>query len=438
MDFSSSRKYNFRKGRLYLGVSPILRRPLGVKTERHAITIAGAGAGKGACVIVPNLLRWGGNALVIDPKGEAAALTWKARQKMGQKVHVLDPFKVADVPDELRASFNPLSLIDPKSITAREDLKVIADGLVRRADPRHKQWDDGAVNILAGVMAFVLADAPADQRTMTAVRSLLLQERDALWEDAGHMQNCEAFGRLAVAAGVMIRTAFETDKSIERDSLNAARSHTEWLDSEPIAQMLKASSFALSDLKHGQATVFLVLPPNYMDTHATFLRLFVRCALNAMGSMQHGHELRDRQCLFLLDEFFTLGKIDEITRAAGLMRGWGLQLWPILQDLGQLYQLYGKDGADTFFGNSDLHAFFGNTDQTTLEYISKAFGIQERAGLMKTEQDSVGRPFMSPREIRAHIAKRQNDKVARRMIVFTQGSDVLSVRPRPFFHGKKL
>lgn len=433
MDFTSTRKYRFRRDRLYLGVSPLLRRPLGVKTERHALTIAGAGAGKGSCVIVPNLLRWRGNALVIDPKGEAAALTWKARHKMRQTVHVLDPFRVADVPEELRASFNPLSLVDPNSMTAREDLKVIADGLVRRADPRHKQWDDGAVNILAGVMAFILAEAPADRVTMTEVRSLLLQDNQTLLEDALHMQNCEAFGRLAVAAGVMIQTGLETGKGIEMDSLNGARSHTEWMDSEPVAQMLSASSFSLSDLKHGKATVYLVLPPNYMDTHATFLRLFVRCALNAMGSMGQGNSLRDRQCLFLLDEFFTLGKIDEITRAAGLMRGWGLQLWPILQDLGQLYQLYGKDGADTFFGNSDLHAFFGNTDQTTLEYISSAIGLRQRAGLFKVEQESVGRPFMSPREIRAHIAKRQNDKVARRMIVFTQGSDVLSVRPKPFF-----
>ena len=39
--------------------------------------------------------------------------------------------------------------------------------------------------------------------------------------------------------------------------------------------------------------------------------------------------------LFLLDEFAALGRLEAVERAMGLMAGYGLQLWPILQDMGQ-------------------------------------------------------------------------------------------------------
>jgi hypothetical protein len=35
---------------------------------------------------------------------------------------------------------------------------------------------------------------------------------------------------------------------------------------------------------------------------------------------------------------------------------------------------------------------------------------------------------MTPQEIRAHVAKREKDIVARRMIVFAKGNDILSLR----------
>ena len=49
----------------------------------------------------------------------------------------------------------------------------------------------------------------------------------------------------------------------------------------------------------------------------------------------------DGPILFLLDEFAALGRLEAVERAMGLMAGYGLQLWPILQDMSQLRALYG-------------------------------------------------------------------------------------------------
>ena len=461
--------YPYRTGSLFLGLDPATNAPVGISTERHAITIAGAGSGKGAAFLIPNALRWPHNLLVVDPKGENAAAVWQARETLGQSVHVLDPFKVANVPDRLRATFNPLGSISPESLTGREDIEVIADGLVKRSNPHHEEWYDGAAAILAGLMAYVVESAPPAHRTLAGVRTLLLQPNEALYEDAQRMLDAVAFGGLARAAGVTIMTAIESEKGMEKEFLGGARRYTKWLDSPPISATLSASSFDLADLKTGRASVFLVLPPQYIETHAAFLRLFVRASINAM--MSEGATTEGR-CLFLLDEFYSLGRLDIIAKAAGLMRGYGLHLWPFLQDLGQLRELYGERTAETFFGNADAAVFFGNTDHLTLRHVSerignltasevvaapperRAYSSWKDATLFKTEEQEreilrakqdnehnrylhtmrlEGKPRLTPEQVAALVGKKDGDKVARSAIVFAKGGDVLNVRLQPYF-----
>ena len=359
-------KFPYQSGKLFLGKSG--GKPVGIATERHAITIAGAGAGKGASVIIPNLMRWPHNALVIDPKGEAAERTADMRESMGQRVHVIDPFDSARVDRSLKATYNPLADLDIKSRTIKEDIETISDGIIMRGDASAQHWDDGAQAVLSGLIAYVLLTEEPIRQTLPEVRSILRNaERFDTVMDA--MKNLEGCGGLA-ESGASAAMAKEGSYFVSN-----AEKNTRWLDSEAMRDVLSSSSFSLSDLKRRACSVYLVLPANYLGQHGRFLRLFVRCGIEAMAQKMDDGELRGRQCLFMLDEFYSLGYIDEISKAAGLMRGYGLQLWPILQDLGQLVSLYGREGAETFFGNADLHQFFGNTDPMTLDHISQRLGV---------------------------------------------------------------
>jgi type IV secretion system protein VirD4 len=77
----------------------------------------------------------------------------------------------------------------------------------------------------------------------------------------------------------------------------------------------------------------------------------------------------------------------QIEDAAGQIAGYGVKLWPILQDLGQLKALY-KDRWETFMGNAGVLQFFGNSDLTTLEWISKRLG--------KTAVEVLGQSTVAP------------------------------------------
>ena len=57
----------------------------------------------------------------------------------------------------------------------------------------------------------------------------------------------------------------------------------------------------------------------------------------------------------------------------GLMAGYGLQLWPILQDLHQLKSTYGER-AGTFLANAGVTQVFNVNDVDTAAWVSRALG----------------------------------------------------------------
>ena len=91
----------------------------------------------------------------------------------------------------------------------------------------------------------------------------------------------------------------------------------------------------------------------------------------------------------LLDEFAALGRLEAVERAMGLMAGYGLQLWPILQDMGQLKDLYGER-AGTFIANAGVQQVFGVNDFETAKWLSQMMG-QETTGY-QTESYRPGDP----------------------------------------------
>jgi type IV secretory pathway TraG/TraD family ATPase VirD4 len=161
-------KMQWKPGRIMLGTS--LYEPgqrLGKWDDRHIVTMATTRSGKGLSCIIPNLLTWPGSALVIDPKGENAAVTARARRQLGQSVHIVDPFKLLETerPHGLgldpakfpRHRLNPLAEINPDDIEAVEQVRNLAAALVMISPHANPFWDNASRVILAGVIAHVMS-----------------------------------------------------------------------------------------------------------------------------------------------------------------------------------------------------------------------------------------------------------------------------------------
>jgi len=386
-DIAVAPALNYDPTKIFLG--KIDGTAIGLADDRHMMTVAGSRAGKGVSAIVPNLIMYQGSVLAIDPKAELASITARRRAEgLGQRVCVLDPFnRAAPWVEPYRASYNPLSILKTDSPTLVEDAGLISDALVV-AGGNDPHWDDSARNFIEGLILHV-ATYPGheEQRNLVTVRRLLMngthmeqgdQEADGM--DGLHVQmlhNVELQsedGRAPISEAIEAAAADFFDKpSTERGSvLSTARRHTKFLDFPSIQAVLTGHDFDLTDLKTapGGMTVYLCLPAARLATCSRWFRLFVNLALDAMEREAAKPKV---PVLLCLDEFATLGHMRQIEAAAGQIAGFGVKLWPILQDLTQLKRDY-KEGWETFLGNAGVIQFFGNNDTTTLEYISKRLG----------------------------------------------------------------
>ena len=405
-----------REDGLLIGRNPHTGRLLRYDGPAHLITLAPTRAGKGVGTVIPNLLAAERSVLVIDPKGENARIAGEARRRFGT-VHVLDPFEVSGMPS---AAYNPLDRLRPDSLDLGEDAASLTEALVM--DPpgqvTEAHWNEEAKAILGGLIMFCVCHEDRDRRSLATVREYLTLPPEKLRALLELMQDSDAAGGLiARAANRFLGKADREAASV----LSNAQRHTHFLDSPRIARCLARSDFAFSDLRHRITSVFLVLPPNRMDAYSRWLRLLVSQALqdiarDAEASVKpmsgpagaHGGTQRLKTpTLFLLDEFAALGRLEAVERAMGLMAGYGLQLWPILQDMSQLKDLYGER-AGTFIANAGVQQVFGVNDFETAKWLSQMMG-QETAGFQTDSfkpgdgpsfsNNLTGRDLLTPDEI---------------------------------------
>ncbi|WGJ13267.1 type IV secretory system conjugative DNA transfer family protein [Methylocapsa sp. D3K7] len=363
----------WQPGQILLGAS--LYDPkwlVGIEDDRHITTIATSRGGKGRSVIIPNLLTWPGSALVIDPKGQNACVTALKRGQGGDglveclnhTVRIVDPLGEIRDPKLLRyiARFNPLAELDPAAPDYSERVDLIADALVVPSSSKDSYFDNSAKSLISGIIDYVMISKNVgyDERNLATVRGLLIHP------DGPPLEEMAELGGLAQAgaAGVL-----QAGKNAAGDVISTAIAHTKWLDSAGMQRTLGASDFSLRDLNNGMTTIYLVLPPQFLDVHTRFLRMFVNLALQSAAEGRKGKYAT----LFLLDEFYALGRLQQLAKSAGLMAGYGVKLWPIIQNIGQLQELYPQNW-ETFLGNSGQWMVFAVNDQTTAKYLSERLG----------------------------------------------------------------
>lgn len=409
-------------------------RMIGLKDDRHLMTVAGSRAGKSSTCLKPNLALWPSSVLCIDPKGELARDTAEIRAAMGQKVIILDPFnEVKGSAAKYRARYDPLHEIkagNPADMI--DNAALIADALIvsdKGSAPDH--WSMSAKNLLRGFILYALHrdiehGVPA---SLTEVREWITapmgddgaEDGDQAWMSTMFdiMSKLDAFGGVLAGVGSTMKGKPKNERG---SVISTAVEQTAFLDSEQMQTHLQDADLpTLRILKREPTTIYLVLPASRMATHYRWLRTILTLAMASLEN--EPHQLGDdKPVLFILEEFPQLGYMRQIEAAAGLMAGYKVKLWTVLQDLSQLKSQY-KDSWETFIGNAGAVQAFGNTDTTTLEYISRALGsleIQESTptgnaisaisgGGMMEREHSKNSPLLAPFEV-AQYCERSTQK----------------------------
>jgi type IV secretion system protein VirD4 len=342
--------------------------------NRHLCTVGSTRSGKGATVIVQALLQVPHSVVVVDPKGQNAAVTAKARRAMGQDVYVLNPFGLhGGAPWHLpRHRYNPLAALDLNSPHVVADAAALAQALIL-TQGREPYFDDTARDLIKAVMLYLVS--------MLGKKATLGHVRKSITDIAARgKEAAQLIVAMSKSPHSFINQPIGRFKDAEaRDissAINAAITQTSFLDDPALCDAarggtLTASDFNLRQLKHRPTTIYLVLPARYIEPYARFLRLMITATIDQLTSETGG-----RPVLVILDEFARLGpeQLPAVASAFGFAAGFNLQLWPFLQDLPQLEHLYGKQWMSVL-ANCGLVQFFTPVDVTTAEFIQRRGGM---------------------------------------------------------------
>ena len=153
----------------------------------------------------------------------------------------------------------------------------------------------------------------------------------------------------------------------------------EYLD-PTLAKNTSVSDFCIDDLMNYKKPVslYLVTPPSDLLRLAPIFRLFfemmVKHHAKRIGTYENGQAktVYKHKCLFLLDEFSSLGNLQSFAATLSYIAGYGMKAFLINQGLPQINGIYGKD--NQILMNCHLQIFYAPNDNDTGKYTESLLG----------------------------------------------------------------
>jgi type IV secretion system protein VirD4 len=376
----SRRPIGFTYGNPLKGPSTGYLDPILLSGEGHLMTIAPTGAGKGTGCIIPALLRYPGPVIVIDPKGENATITARRRREMGQRVVVIDPMGVTDIPSD---TLNPMDAIDITLARAVDEVAVLAQALceTHESDDRNRYWSSRGMHLAIGAMLQVLVDAEPGDGNLLGVRDLL--NNAAADPEATAKELLESpHPEVQRIARMLNIGAPETLGGI----ISFSQEMVDFLRGDQIQASIASTSFDLEDVTKGAPlSIYLVLPPHMLESHGRLLRLW----LGALFACITRRRARPKHAtLFILDEAAQLGELPHLRQAITLLRGYGMQTWSFWQDASQLQMLYTHDWK-TMVNNCRVLQCFGALNQVAADSMAEMTGFLSGNAMLDLRPDEM-------------------------------------------------
>jgi type IV secretion system protein VirD4 len=323
--------------------------------DGHLMTVAPTGAGKGRSAAIPALLKYPGSTFTIDLKGEAYHVTARRRKQMGHRIVVLDPFHVVLAnPD----SINPFDLFTLPGGAADTDSEHLAELLCGGQPITNSDlfWERNGKGMLVGLIGLSNEETDPAKRTVGQVLDYLYDD-DVEMTIATKLDKHQ-FSNTLARQELCAYLQHESDKC-RPGVRSTAQCMVKCLGSESVRKALSKTTFDLLGWMRGEPIdIYLIFPPDKLESHRPLLRLILGTFLTVLTRRT---QVPEHRTLLLLDEIAQCGTLAHLRTALTLLRGYGVQVWSMWQDLSQLKQLYPTDW-ETILNNSAVIQVFGLTN----------------------------------------------------------------------------
>jgi len=361
--------------------------------QQFVLLAAPTRSGKGVGIVIPNLLSYEHSVVVLDVKQENFAVTAGFRQAHGHEVYLFNPF----AEDFRSARYNPLSAISAGIFRVGD---ILAVGYALYPSGGHDSfWNDSARNLFLGLTLLLCELRDAGARKGTGDLNLPdypVTIGEVLRQSSGRGEPVKQYlGAMLANYGTVLSGAcvdalnrFLANDDRVLASILATFNAPLVIWANPVVDAAtSANDFDLRDVRRKKMTVYLGITPDHLAESAVLLNLMFSqlVNLNTKKLPQDDPDLK-YQCLMLMDEFTSIGKVGIIAKAVSYMAGYNMRLLAIIQSVAQLESVYGREDARTFATNCAMQLLYPPREQKDANEYS------EMLGYFTQKSVSVSRP----------------------------------------------
>jgi type IV secretion system protein VirD4 len=391
---------------------------------QHTLLFAPTGSGKGVGFVIPNLLFWRDSVLVHDIKLENYELTSGYRQKkLKQRVFLWNP---AD-PMGISHCYNPLDFVSRNMGQMVDDVQKIANLLL----PEQEFWQNESRSLIVGVMLYLIADDSKIKSFGEVVRTL--RSDDVVYNLAVVL---DTMGRDIHPVAYMNIAAFLQKADKERSGVISTANSSLELWANPLIDATTAKSdFDVRTFKRVPTTVYVGLTPDNIKRLQPLMKIFYQQTAAALSAKMPTKE--DKYgVMYVMDEFPTLGKMDQFQTGIAYFRGYKVRLFLIIQDTEQLKGIYEESGMNSFLSNSTYRVTFAANNVETANLISQLIGNKT----VRQESQNKPRFFdLNPASRSLHVSETQRALLLPQEVInLPRDEQILLIEASPPIKSKKI
>ena len=346
-----------------------------------ALLIGGAGSGKLTTVLAHIMGTQGRPGeppryAILDPKGEMAAVIGPGLVHRGAHVYTINPYRLHGVANDSVALYSHLvpgspTLVADSRRAARTLLPESGGSEARFFDQTGQNWIDGPTRGL------VHADGGVSPLSLYELIGMMRAAPDA-W--AQMAQSMAALGEpdLSVTFAEMLEMAAESRRTY--DSVMAGIVNTLAFMNDPALQATftgtAEADFTLDVLTEDSdrpVYVFIMMPAELIPQNAALIRQFFSTLRTLKQRAPQAPTVN-----LVIDEAAQLQRFPEIAEFYAIGRGFGLSPLCVYQDIGQIRENLGPNGAMTLSASADIEIYLGGgiSDLETAQHLSRKLGDQ--------------------------------------------------------------
>jgi type IV secretion system protein VirD4 len=360
---------------------------LETKINNNTLIIGGAGTGKSHYYVRPNLMQLHSSYIITDPKGELHSTTKDMFLKNGYNVKVLNLVNMKE-----SNKYNPFAYI-------KNDIDVpkMVKFLIKNTNPKGTKtsdpfWEKSEEALLLAICYYIYYELPEFEQNFNTVTKMLtlakVKEDDAEFESELDLlfKSLEAEDTEHIAVTQYNIFKMGTGKTLKSILISLGVRLSQFYIKD-VKTMLETDEMEIDKIGTEKTALFIIIP----DTNQTFnfiVGLFYTQMFDRLCYLAD-HKYNRRlpiQVRCILDEFSNIGEIPNFDDLITTIRSRGISADIIIQNLGQLKNIY-KDTYNNIIANCSALLYLGNNDLDTNKFISEKIGKTT----IDTKTQSVGK-----------------------------------------------